>query len=79
MALVAHRKIVWGDLEHAGAAVTAKLLVDQHGEDALIHAAIKADELMAAVDRDGQMTWVRVLGVVDELSAVEWSEGAKLH
>jgi hypothetical protein len=37
---------------------TAKLLVDQHGEDAPINAAMRTHELLAAGDRDGQMTWI---------------------
>ncbi len=32
---------------------TAKLLIDQRGEDAPIHAAMQADELLEAGDLDG--------------------------
>ena len=58
---------------------TAKLLVDQHGEDAPIHAAMRADDLMAKGDLDGQMTWMRVLRAVDEMLAKERPEGTVVH
>ena len=32
---------------------TAKILVNQHGEDAPIHAAMRADELLEEGDLDG--------------------------
>lgn len=46
---------------------SAKLLVDRHGPDAAIHAAMRADELLAAGDVDGQMVWKRILRAVEEL------------
>ncbi len=33
---------------------SAKLLIEQHGADALIEAVLKADELLDAGDLDGQ-------------------------
>ena len=33
---------------------SAKLLIDHHGPDAVVEAALKADELLDASDRDGQ-------------------------
>ena len=39
---------------------SAKLLVEQHGADALIEAALKADELLDAGDIDGRATWLRI-------------------
>ena len=32
---------------------SAKLLIDQHGEDAAIEAAMRADKMLAAGDMDG--------------------------
>ena len=58
---------------------TAKLLVDQHGEDAPIHAAMRADELMAKGDLDGQAIWKLILKAIDELLANERPKGAGLH
>ncbi len=39
---------------------SAKLLVEQHGVDALLEAALKADELLDAGDQDGQAVWTRI-------------------
>lgn len=45
---------------------SAKLLCEQHGADAAIHAAQGADAMLEAGDLDGLATWKRIL------SAVEW-------
>lgn len=45
----------------------AKLLLDQHGEDALIHAAMRADELDAAGDQAGRRAWMAIMTAIDEL------------
>ena len=58
---------------------TANELIKQHGEDAPIHAAMRADELLEAGDVDGQAVWKRILAAVDELLSGERSEGAKVH
>ncbi len=36
---------------------SAKLLIDQHGEDATIHAAMRADALLEQGDLDGTAAW----------------------
>jgi len=46
---------------------SAKLLIDQHGRDALIEVALKADELLDAGDLDGQAVWMRIRKAVLEL------------
>ncbi len=56
---------------------SANLLVKQHGEDAPIHAAMRADELLEAGDLDGAAVWKRVLRAVEELQRVE--PGAQVH
>ena len=58
---------------------TAKLLLDQHGKDATIHAAHRADEMLAKGDLDGRAAWLRVLGAVKELQATSPGKGARLH
>ena len=57
----------------------AKELIKQHGEDATIHAAMRADELLEAGDLDGQATWKRILKTIEELQSRERPEGEKLH
>ncbi len=43
---------------------SAKLLIDQHGEDAPIFAAMRVDKLFAAGDFDGSRVWRRVLRAI---------------
>ena len=45
----------------------AKLLIDQHGEDAALRAAQRADELLEEGDLDGSAVWGRILAAVEEL------------
>ena len=45
----------------------AKLLIDQHGEDAALRAAQRADELLEDGDVDGSAVWGRILAAVNEL------------
>ena len=49
----------------------AKLLLDRHGRDAELHAALRADELEAAGDEAGRRAWMRILAAVDELARTE--------
>ncbi len=56
---------------------SANILVKQHGEDAPIHAAIRADAMLEKGDLDGLAVWKRVLQAVEELQRVE--PGARLH
>ena len=49
----------------------AKLLVDRHSEDAPIHAAMRADELMDAGDMDGRAVWLRIKAAAEEMLRTE--------
>ncbi len=49
---------------------SAQLLVKRHGEDAPIHAAMRADAMLEKGDLDGCAVWKRILRAVEEL----WSE-----
>ena len=46
---------------------SAQTLVKQHGEDAPIHAAMRADTLLDKGDLGGYAVWKRVLRAVGEL------------
>ena len=46
---------------------SAKLLIDQHGEDALIFTAQQADRCLEAGDLDGKAVWMRVIRAIKEL------------
>ena len=57
----------------------AALHIKQHGEDAPIHAAMRADELLMEGDVDGAAVWKRIVKVVEALLAGERSEGTRSH
>ena len=46
---------------------SAKLLIDQHGEDAAIFAAQKADKCLESGDLDGKAVWMGVIRAIKEL------------
>ncbi len=46
---------------------SAQVLIKQHGEDAPIHAAMKADAMLDKGDLDGVVVWRRILRAVEEL------------
>ena len=56
---------------------SAKLLIDQHGQDALIEAALKADELLDVSDLDGRAVWMRIRKAVLEL--LKPGDGETVH
>ncbi|WP_422366429.1 hypothetical protein [Pelagibius sp.] len=46
---------------------SASILIREHGKDAGLEAASRADALMEKGDVDGQRTWKRILAAVEEL------------
>ncbi len=58
---------------------SANLLVKRHGEDAPIHAAMRADAMLEAGDLDGYAVWKRVLRAVKELRGVVPKPGEAVH
>ena len=46
---------------------SAKLLIDQHGEDAPVFAAMQADKCLEAGDLDGKAVWMGVIRAIKEL------------
>ena len=48
---------------------SAKLLIDKHGDDAVIEAAMTADKMLDKGDLDGLATWNRILRAIEELRA----------
>ena len=49
----------------------AQQRIKSYGDDASIHAAMRADALLAKGDLDGAGTWRRVLDAVKELERTE--------
>ncbi len=54
---------------------SANLLVKQHGDDAPIDAAMRADAMLEAGDLDGYAVWKRVLKAVGALLSKERPDG----
>ncbi len=57
---------------------TATVIIKQHGEDAPIEAAMRADAILEAGDLDGLAVWKRVLRAVEELQGTEPGRGARM-
>ena len=58
---------------------SAKLLIDRHGDEAPIHAAMRADQLLEAADLDGRRVWLKVLRTIEDLLAKEAPPGVSVH
>ena len=56
---------------------SAHVLVRHHGEDAPIHAAMRADAMLEAGDLAGLAVWKRIMRAVGELRRAE--PGARVH
>ncbi len=56
---------------------TANELIREHGQDAPIQAAMRADELLEAGDLEGCAVFKRVLRAVEELQRAE--PGTRVH
>lgn len=50
---------------------SAKLYIDQHGEQAALQAAIQADALLEAGDMDGTATWLKIIKAIEVMQATE--------
>ena len=48
----------------------ASAYLRQHGQDAAIEAAMRADALLEAGDMEGQRVWLKVVAAIKELSSV---------
>ncbi len=58
---------------------SANGLIEQQGDDAPIHAAMRADELMAAGDMDDRAVWLRIVKAIEDLLSKERPKGEKVH
>ena len=57
----------------------ANELIEQHGEDAPLHAAMRANELMETGDMDGRAVWLRIVKAIEELRSKERPGDAEVH
>ncbi len=58
---------------------SANLLVKQHGKDAPIHAAMRADAMLEAGDLEGQVVWKRIVRAVEEIQRTDRPSGEVLQ
>jgi len=58
---------------------SANVLVKQRGEDAPIHAAMRADAMLDISDLGGHAVWKRILRAVEELQGTEPKLGEAVH
>jgi hypothetical protein len=58
---------------------SAQVLVKRHGEDAPIHAALRADSMLEAGDLNGCAVWKRIVKAVEELLSKERPAGVTVQ
>ena len=58
---------------------SAKLLVDQHSEDAAIEAAMRADAMLEKGEILGATAWRRIVKAIEELQRQEPAPGETAH
>ena len=58
---------------------SAKLLIDQHGDEAPIFAAMEADAMLDKGNLDGAAVWRRIVKAVEELQRKEPGAGERRH
>ncbi len=58
---------------------SAQVLVKQHGQDAPIHAAMRAEAMLDKGDLEGYAVWKRVLKAVEELQREIATAGDQIH
>ncbi len=57
----------------------AQATITRYGDDAALHAAQRADELMAEGDMDGRAVWHRIERAIDELGRTAPGHGEGVH
>ncbi len=58
---------------------SAQVLVKRHGQDAPIHAAMRADAMLDKGALDGYAVWKRILRAVEELQGTVPKPGEAVH
>ncbi len=49
----------------------ANLYIDQHGDQAALQAAMRADALLSAGDMDGAATWRKIIKAIEAMQVTE--------
>jgi len=58
---------------------SALVMVKRYGDDAMIEAAARADQLLEEGNMPGCETWHRILNAISQLQAKAPAEGEKVH
>lgn len=58
---------------------SAQLLIKQHGDDAPVHAKVRAAELLSKGDLEGVRVWMAIIRAVERLLATERPAEASVH
>ncbi|MCZ6870838.1 MAG: hypothetical protein O7G84_15155 [Gammaproteobacteria bacterium] len=57
----------------------AQATISRYGDDTALHAAQRADELLAAGDMEGRRVWHRIERAIDELRRTAPGQGEGVH
>ncbi len=57
----------------------AQATIQEYGDGAALHAAQRADELMAEGDMEGRAVWHRIERAIDELQRTAAGDGEGVH
>ena len=58
---------------------SAALLIEKHGEDAVLEAAMRADAMLEKGDLDGQRVWKAIITAIEELQRNTLVDGERLQ
>ena len=58
---------------------SANVLIHEHGEDAALEAAQRADAMLERGDMEGCAVWKRIVRAVEEIERKERREGEPAH
>ncbi len=58
---------------------SATLLIDKHGAEASIHAAMKADDMLERGDMDGRAVWLRIVDAIKDMQRETPRPGEHRH
>jgi len=62
------------DIHHS-----AWLIIRRYGDDAVIQAAMRGDQLLAMGDLDGMLVWVAIVRAIERLQVGSPAEGETVH
>ncbi len=58
---------------------SAAALINQHGDEAPIHAAMKADDMLERGDMDGRSGWLRIVDAIRDMQRETPHPGEHRH